>query len=104
MRTGDVYAFCVRCGCVAVHDDCPERHFWIERAAEAEERRALAGIVCNVCCPWPDLICEGCGRIGCDGGSGYVWRQRTPTRRERHRLPRGRCPSCAPGEAAAHAP
>lgn len=104
MRTGDVYAFCVDCGCVAVHDDRPERHFWIERAADAEERRTLAGIVCNVCGPRPDLICEGCGKIGNDPGSGYVWRERTPTRRELMRLRRHRCPDCRGEGAAAHAP
>lgn len=101
MSTGSAYAFCTHCGCVAIQDgNLLGPHHWIERIADAEERHILSGIICNVCLPRPDLICEGCGRIGYDAGAGYVWVVRTPTRRELHRLQRQRCPSCTQQAAA----
>lgn len=104
MRTGEAYAWCAGCGCVAIQDDSTPTHHWIERLADADERRTLAAIVCNVCTPLPDLLCGGCGKIGHDPGGGYVWQERTPTRRELMRLPRRRCPDCGGGEAVAYAP
>lgn len=102
---GMAYAFCVACGCVAVHSGAArETHYWIERAADADERRVLAGIVCNVCMPRPDLICPACGSVGNDTGAGYAWRHRRATRRELRRLRRARCPDCAAKESAARAP
>lgn len=98
---GTAYAFCVSCGCVAVHSGSVRgAHHWIERQADAEERRMLAGIVCTVCMPRPDLICGGCGMIGHDAGNGYVWRNRRPTKRELIRLRRQPCPACTPPIAA----
>lgn len=102
---GSAYAFCVACGCVTVHDGSLHGpHHWIERAADTDERRVLAGIVCNVCMPRPDLICGSCGSVGHDAGTGYRWRQRRPTTRELLRLKRQPCPACAAKKAAARAP
>ncbi|MEK7073649.1 MAG: hypothetical protein AAB974_04435 [Patescibacteria group bacterium] len=101
MSTGSAYAFCTGCGCVAVENEKANGpHHWIERVVDANERQILSGIICNVCMPRPDLICEGCGGIGHDVGAGYVWVVRTPTRRELHRLTRQRCPNCTQQAAA----
>lgn len=93
--TGTPYAYCVGCGVVATHDGEQEgAHHWIERQADADERRVLAGIVCNVCAPRPDLLCAGCNRIGHGHGNRVEWTSRRPMKREAHRLPRRRCPDC----------
>ncbi|TAK05395.1 hypothetical protein EPO33_05530 [Patescibacteria group bacterium] len=102
---GNAYAYCVACGCVAVHNQSVRGpHHWIERRVDAEERRTLAGIICNVCMPRPDLICPTCDKIGQCTGADYVWQHRRKTRRELCRLRRERCPSCAAKETAASAP
>ncbi len=94
---GSAYAFCTGCGYVAIEVEeksAHEAHYWLERAVDADERKILGGIICNACLPRPNLICNDCGKIGGDAGAGYVWRTRTPTRHDLHRLPRRRCPDC----------
>lgn len=102
---GIPYVFCVACGCVAVHDGIvPGPHYWIERQVEEEERRVLAGIVCNACQPLPDRICGRCCKIGTNVGHGYAWTERRPTKRELRRLEHTHCPGCAVPTDAANAP
>lgn len=100
---GVAYAYCTDpdCGVVAVHTGpAGGPHHWIERKADDEERRVLAGIICNVCMPHPDLICPTCNKIGHFAGAGYVWQHRRKTRRELRRLTRQRCPNCTQQAAA----
>ncbi len=103
---GAAYVYCLVCGCVAIHDGTVGGpHHWIERIADAEERGTLGGMICNVCLPRPDLLCEVCMRIAHDVGAGYVWEFRVPTSRELHRLPRRRCANCPQADdVAARAP
>lgn len=92
---GAALVYCQGCHCVAIHDGTVGGpHHWIERTADAAERASLGGVICNVCAPRPDLLCEVCVRIAHDSGTGYIWEFRTPTSRELHRLPRRRCPNC----------